>query len=340
MAGAISGQTGFALRVDDNYLRATAARHGCFLRRDVLACGGDDRVIVRMLRGGMWIRVRRGTYSFPDVWNSLSDRQRHGARSHGVLAGARVGVALSHVSAAHALDVDVWDLDEEMVHLTRADGRAGRHETGVTQHKGWLGAGDVTIANGRLITNGTRTALDITRIADVEHSLVIMNSMLHEGHTTVAHLVARAATMTHWPNSLATDLVIRLADSRIESVGESRTLFHMWSQHLPLAVPQYEIWHQGRLVARLDFAWPELGVWVEFDGKGKYLKSLRDGESVSDVVVREKRREDEIRRITGWICVRLTWADLYDPARLAEKVRRAFADAAQMRGSRPDLYAS
>jgi hypothetical protein len=46
------------------------------------------------------------------------------------------------------------------------------------------------------------------------------------------------------------------------------------------------------------------------------------------VVVREKAREDLVRRLTGWICVRITWADLNDPARIAAMVRQAFADQA------------
>ena len=46
----------------------------------------------------------------------------------------------------------------------------------------------------------------------------------------------------------------------------------------------------------MDFAWPEFGVFLEFDGKEKYTKYLKEGESVVDAVLREKKREELICR--------------------------------------------
>ena len=87
-------------------------------------------------------------------------------------------------------------------------------------------------------------------------------------------------------------------------------------------MPQLPVTVDGRTY-RLDFAWPELRVWVEIDGMSKYERWLRPGESVADAVLREKRREDRIREVTGWVCVRITWADLENPARLERRLRRA-----------------
>lgn len=115
--------------------------------------------------------------------------------------------------------------------------------------------------------------------------------------------------------------MLRLAHPRIESVGETRTLFCCWSQGLPAPEPQWIVSEHGREIARLDFAWPELGVWLEFDGRQKYVKFLREGETVTDAVLREKRREERIAELTGWRCIRITWADLADPVRLAARLR-------------------
>ena len=38
--------------------------------------------------------------------------------------------------------------------------------------------------------------------------------------------------------------------------------------------------------------------------------------------------EDLVRELTGWICIRVTWADLADPARLAARIRAALARCA------------
>jgi hypothetical protein len=135
--------------------------------------------------------------------------------------------------------------------------------------------------------------------------------------------------MTHWPDTLTTDLVLRLADGRSESVGETRIRYLCWAMGLPAPQVNYPIVDEnGREVARFDLAWPELGVFLEFDGKVKYEGLLRDGERASDVVVREKQREDMICRLTGWHCIRVVWADLYTPRQTADRVREMFRRAA------------
>lgn len=78
------------------------------------------------------------------------------------------------------------------------------------------------------------------------------------------------------------------------------------------------------MIARVDFAWPELGVFMEFDGRVKYEKFLREGESVTDAVLREKRREQLICELTGWRCIRIVWADLYTPELTAARIRSLF----------------
>jgi hypothetical protein len=116
------------------------------------------------------------------------------------------------------------------------------------------------------------------------------------------------------PYTLKTDLVLRLADPRLESIGETRTFFMCYRGGVPAPVPQYEVRDAfGHLLARLDFAWPDLGVWLEFDGREKYVKFLREGESIVDAVLREKQRESMIAELTGWRCIRITWADLQRP---------------------------
>ena len=62
---------------------------------------------------------------------------------------------------------------------------------------------------------------------------------------------------------------------------------------------------------------------MEFDGRVKYEKLLEPGQRASDVVIAEKRREDLIRRLTGWRCLRITWSDLEHPERTAAMIRTA-----------------
>ena len=65
------------------------------------------------------------------------------------------------------------------MHLTRPDGKAGRREAGICQHRGKLVDGDVVEHNGLLVTSPTRAALEYTTLTDVEHSLVEIDYLLH-----------------------------------------------------------------------------------------------------------------------------------------------------------------
>jgi hypothetical protein len=105
-------------------------------------------------------------------------------------------------------------------------------------------------------------------------------------------------------------------------VGESlgRELFR---RHLlPMPIPQFEVFRpNGSLAGRTDWAWPEHQLFGEFDGKVKYLRHRRVGESVADAVLREKRREDELRELTDFRFVRLVWGDLFRGQQTAERIR-------------------
>ena len=102
----------------------------------------------------------------------------------------------------------------------------------------------------------------------------------------------------------------------------------MWTQHLPEPQLQFKVYDEdGSLVGITDFAWPEFGLLGEFDGKIKYGRLLKEGETASDAVVREKEREDRIREVTRWLMIRYVWRDLYQPEATAARTRRLMRDS-------------
>ena len=296
------------------------------MRPDALAAGFSDRELSRLVRTGALHRIRPGAYVSGQTWADLDAPARHRVRARAVLRNARTPVVLSHVSAVAEYGGPTWGLALDDVHVTRTDRRAGRNEAGVRQHQGLLRAGDVVSRGGIEVTSPTKLAIDITTVAPLEASLCVVNFLLHDGLTDQRRIWERYDAMENDPNTLRTGLVLRLADPRIESVGESRTYSTCWRQSLPAPEIQFVVVDaHGREVARLDFAWPKLGKWLEFDGREKYVTYLRPGETVTDAVLREKRREDLVREITGWQCLRITWADLADPDRLGARIRRFLA---------------
>jgi hypothetical protein len=288
---------------------------GVILRRQVFAAGGDDRTIGRALRARHIVRIRNGAYAVRELWETYDAAEQYLVRVRVTYGASKTEVAVSHVSAALMLGAPLWGIPLADVHLTRLDGRSGRREARVTQHRGRLRERELTKVAGMWVTSPTRTALDLTTVVDMERSLPVMDHFLHTKRTTKKALRQGSVCMRFWANTLGTDLAISFADGRRESLGESRTAFMLRGCGRPMPQPQYKIRDQhGNVVARVDFAWPELGVFLEFDGKVKYQKYLKEGEDVTDAVLAEKKREEMICRLTGWRCVRLVWSDLATPA--------------------------
>jgi len=297
-----------------------------WLTSEALDAGHTDKSIRTLVRSGEWRRLRHGTYTLGVTYRNADERQRHQLLVLGVLKRARSDLVVSHESAAVvAWGAPTWGLDLRVVHGTRRDARAGRIEAGVHQHQGLLGGDDVVLRDNVPFTSGTRTAIDVTTRASVEVALGIVNHLLHTGATDRDGLFARYESMQFHPATRRTGLVLGLARPEIESLAETRTFYWCHRGGLPCPQPQYEVFSDGVFIARLDFAWPHLGKWIEVDGKAKYTKLLRPGEHPGDVVFAEKQREDLVRRVTGWRCLRITWADLQHPLRLVALIR-AFLD--------------
>lgn len=301
------------------------------LRGQALSWGLSDRAIRGLIHSGQWHRLRAGAYVDGELWRTSSPVARHRLTARAAYRQARTPVVLSHSSAVALHDGPTWQVPLDEVQLTRRDGRTGRAERGVRQHRGILLPDDITIVDGLDVTSATRTVLDLTTMVGTEAGLVVTNHFLNHRLTTIVDLKMRYRGMEQNPFTLRTGIVLRLADDRIESVGETRSFFMCWRAGLPAPIPQWQVHDDtGTLVARLDLAWPKHGVWLEFDGRTKYLQHRREGESVSDCVLREKAREDRIRELTGWVCIRITWDDLAHPARTVariERMLRAFSPA-------------
>jgi hypothetical protein len=293
-----------------------------FLRRDLVASGYDDRAIRRRVRSGEWHRIRRGAYCHGAIWVNADTEARHRLTARAVMRTAHRSAVLSHTSSLVERGIPVWNVDLADVHLTRTDGRSGRHEAGVVHHRGRLNEWEVELVNGLRVTRSARAVVELTSITDIESSLVSANWALAQEKCSRPELAAVARRFNHWPDTLTSDLVVRLAEPRCQWPGEARTAHLLRTQRLPSAEPQYEVYDEaGNLAAVVDFAWPELGVFLEFDGKIKYERLRRAGESVADVVQREKHREELVCLLTGWVCVRITWGDLSRPKQVARRIR-------------------
>lgn len=101
-----------------------------------------------------------------------------------------------------------------------------------------------------------------------------------------------------------------------ESPQESRLRLLVVDAGFPVPVCQYRILTlSGDLLYKLDLAWPELRLGLEYDGV-----EAHEG--------REQHDAERDRRLAarGWQIIRVRKADFVDPTRLIDELRRAFAD--------------
>ncbi len=314
------------MSVDPLYLRCI--EQGFFLRRQALAYGVDDRDLRRGLRSGQLVRIRHGAYTFADLWAACTPDERHAALAGAVLMVHPERVALTHHSAVALHGFEHWRLPLDKVHVTRLDGGAGRTSNDVVHHVGRVPPADLVQASGLPVVRPVRAALESATLMDTERALVLLDSGLRQALFSHDDLMRQARLMDSWPGSRKLQVAVRLADGRSGSVGESRTRHLFWQAGIPAPELQYDVYDERGLAGTCDFAWPASGLLGEFDGRVKYERLLREGETPSDAVFREKQREDRLRRATNWRVVRLTWDMLRTPRDTADYVRAMLRHAA------------
>lgn len=134
---------------------------------------------------------------------------------------------------------------------------------------------------------------------------------------TRALIAERLAAWGRFPGCAAVRAALPLARERVESPKETAARLLVTGAGLPEPAVQFEVRDGGRLVARVDLAYPELRIAIEYEGDGH----RRDkGQWRTDI-----RRQRELESL-GWIVIRLTEADLADHgASLLSVLRRAIA---------------
>ena len=304
-------------------LRTIAALRGVFLRREALAMGCDDQQLSVAVRAGVLKRVRHGCYCFSDQWPDRPEDQ------HVILAKAVARVtpgpiAFSHTTSLILQGVATWGVDLSFVHVTRLDRGTGRRQAGVVHHVGEIAEPDLVEVGGLLATHAARAVLEAGSVLDIERGLVVADSAIHKKLCTEDDVLRLFSDINHWPGSRRLQLVVRMIDGQRESPGESRCAYLFWVHGLPKPIYQWEVTDEhGFLAGIVDFGWPEHGVLGEFDGKVKYGRLLKPGQSASDIVFAEKQREDRLREITGFTVRRFVWDDLSRPVITAQRLAAA-----------------
>jgi len=208
-----------------------------------------------------------------------------------------------------------------------APGPSGRRRNGVVELTR-RGVEEIVQEDGHQITSIPETVIEVARTATMLDALIIADAALRrprfgpgEPRCTSGELLEAFHRRLPFPRSLRVAAVLDRATADADSPLESLSRLRMEELGFPPPVLQLPVRRPGRAAASyLDFAWPEYGVWGEADGARKYrtLDTVRPQQ-----LLEEKRREDELRAVTGWRCARWSWRDAWDRRPLRDILLRA-----------------
>jgi hypothetical protein len=277
--------------------RLARAQHGMFSRRQLIADGGSERAIDHRLQIGQWERVHPGVYRMagaPLTWESRA-----------MAACLTVdGGLTSDLTAAH-----LWGFATfgplGVIDVTVARHVRPRAHSGIRYHESL--AFELRGEQRRFgipVTGVARTVLDVCAfVDDDQRALAALDEARRRSLATWEELweclilharrgrkgIARFRRILErrWGSSVPHNQFARLVERLFDDAG------------LPAPVHEYRVNLAGHRY-RIDFAYPDLMIAIELDGRGHELQFDEDP-------VRANRLA-----VGGWLVLRFTWRRLVE----------------------------
>ena len=295
--------------------RIAERHHSVFAARHLDELGVNANVRKHRLATGRWIVVHDGVYRIAGL--PLSWR---GSLLAACWAGDPDTLA-SHRSAAElwqlpGRSIDVLEITCRRWRRTREQGLVV-HETRAHETVGRR------VLDGIPVTSPARTIFDLAGAMGTATLDLAIENALRRKLTTTPELVATLDQLGRRGRAGTTKLRKALAERRNhETLSESeaeRLVMRMLSANgLPAPTPQYQIRDDdGRLVARVDLAYPDVKIAIEYDSYAHHVSR--------DALVRDSARRNAVVAL-GWLPITATANDLRNGGhQLASDVRRARA---------------
>jgi hypothetical protein len=288
--------------VNTNLGYLTRIHGGIFSRAEALDCGENDRTLAEARRAGVIVRLSRGMYAPADIYQACDDSGKHLLHARAALAAQQGPVALTGASAAALHGFALYHQDLSIVHILRLDQGASRRKA-LTNHHIVIKDLDSELGqyDGILAVSPARAVWEVACRSTMEAGVVTADSALRKAPELAKEVEELQERFAYFPGSRQGRITIGFADGRSDSPGESVTRVQFHRYGIPIPELQYDVIDdQGNLLGTSDFYWKQHRHLGEFDGKIKYQKLLRAGETPSDCVFREKtpRRRNASR--TSW----------------------------------------
>ena len=295
-------------------------------RSEQLALGRNDVELHRAVAAKKLLRIAPGSYVRPEDWAALDPIEQHRMRVIEYSRRLHPDTVYSHFAAAAVWGIRMLSTWPDEIHVTAPPSRGGRSEGKVRRHCTLLGDAQVTEQAGLRVTTPARTVVDLARILPFTDAVVAMDSALRtRGGNPLANPEDIALTVDSLSGRAgsaralaAAGFATPLSDSPEES--HSRVLLHTLGFPRPELQRSFQLPDGG--TAEVDFYWEEFGHAGECDGRSKYRDArILRGRRPEDVVIEEKNRENQLRRIVGRLS-RWEPAELYSPRRFYDHLTR------------------
>jgi hypothetical protein len=283
--------------------RRLSGLDGVFLGSHAVSEGVLTR---RQLRQPSYRRVVQGVYAVPGA------PLDHGVVGRGVSLLLPASGVLAGRSAAwwHGAP-HAGREDPVTVIVPRAEKWSGPR--GVRVHRTDLSPLDRQVLDDVPMTSAVRTAWDVATLEPLHTAVATLDAMLRAGTVDLSDLqgLVRSGNgrwRVEWVRR-----AVALVDARAESPPESWVRVALVRSGLPQPVPQFTVDLPHGVRYRLDLAWPEHCVAVEYEGAYHFAEGQ---------VVRDDQRLHDLAS-AGWTIIRLSAPDLRDLDGVVDRVRTA-----------------
>jgi hypothetical protein len=283
--------------------------HGAYLQRELIEQLGRYPVRAALRHGALrrlWQRTLvESNRAFDVRTRAAAALLLHGPRS--VVAGP--SAAWLHGCRA---------IDATSTHVAVPYGHPSRSRAGLVVHNGPLPPEDVITLDGLRVLSADRVTCDLLCTARPRDAIAVADEMLAARPTQQRDdfrgLVSRRLIDRRDPRGTRRGArLLALATGRAESPPESWLLLEVVDLGFPPPEVNWPLYTpEGALRYRLDLAWPDLRVALEYNGYAVH----------ADRAVEDAVRAEDLRR-RGWIVIEVTSADLADSRRLERLLREA-----------------
>jgi hypothetical protein len=276
------------------------------------------QLIGLLSRAGFETRVAHG--ELVSVWTGIYGSAEPDLlmrlRGLDLRAGVPVAICLSTAAAAYGFDTE----NNVDLHVLNPVGHQLRNSDGLVVHR--RAGAPLCMVDGRPATEPGWTAVEVARSLRRPRALATLDAALRSRTCDRRQLRTAAARQAGRRGIVTVRNLISLAAPEAESPMESEARLAMLDGGLPPPVLQHEIVDRNWQTWRVDFAWPDCRVAVEYDGF--------DWHSGPDDLRRDRQKRAALGEV-GWAVLSIVADDVR--RRSWDMVRRIDAELSQRRAA-------